>query len=736
MYKYFVFLVLFFVQFTIISAPRDTNPRTIFVKYTTERIDLDGVLSEGIWGHANKADSFWQFFPTDSIKSKNPTEVKLLYNDSHLYIGIRAQSKQGNFIINSLRRDFSGSTNDNVSLIFDTFKDGTTAYLFSVNPFGVQREALISGGGSNPADALNPTWDVKWQSEGKVIGNEYILEIAIPFSSLKFREGDQSWRFQTYRWDLQTNEQSAWSNVPQNQLLINLAFLGEMVFEKPLRKNRAPIYLIPYLNALSGRNFSNQSEASSLGLGVDAKIAIGNGMNLDVTINPDFSNVEVDNMVTNITRFEVSLPEKRQFFIDNNDLFGSFGSTYNDAKPFFSRRIGIVRDTLGRNIENRILGGVRLSGKLDQNWRIGLLNLQTAEDIANRVVSNNNAMFVLQRKVFSRSNIGFFLLNRETLGKYEFQNPNSLYNRVIGFDYNLASANNTWTGKFYLHKSFQPGDFSRNLSSQGVLNYNTRFFNIVTDWVYVDKDFRSDLGFIPRTDIFKSGNGISRTFYSQGSVINKVTPRVINLMFFKPSADYKKTDQLIWLNTDIEFKNQSLLSFRYIWNYTYLTTNFDPTRSGAKPLPGNQDYTYQQGYVAYTSKNSSLVTFTGTLTAGQFFNGHNVSLSGITNVRIMPKALISLITNYDYIELPHPYPTTHIVLVSPKVDLTFSKSLFWSTLIQFNNQTNNLGINSRLQYRFAPLSDFYLVYNDNYYTKEFGPTYRSINLKLTYWLNL
>lgn len=736
MFKFFVFVTFYIATFCATAAPSETKPRRIFVRHISDKIVLDGYLNESVWDQANKADSFWQFFPTDSLKSFNPTEVKILYDDTHLYVGIKAQSKQGKFIVNSLRRDFSGSTNDNVSLIFDTFKDGTTAYLFSVNPYGVQREALISGGGSNPLEALNPTWDVKWQSEGRIEGNVYFLEIAIPFSSLKFREGDQLWRFQTYRWDLQTNEQSAWANVPQNQLLINLAFLGELVFEKPLRKNQAPIYMIPYINALSGRNFSKRSNTSTLGFGLDAKIAVGNGMNLDVTLNPDFSNVEVDNMVTNITRFEISLPEKRQFFIDNNDLFGSFGSTYNDAKPFFSRRIGIVRDTLGRNIENRILGGVRLSGKLDQNWRIGLLNLQTAEDLANRVVSNNNGMFVLQRKVFSRSNFGVFLLNRETLGTYEFQNPRYRFNRVIGIDYNLASVNNTWTGRFYLHKSFQPEDFNGNLSSQAVLSYNTRFYNILTDWVYVDRDFRSDLGFIPRSDIFKSGNGIAKTYYSQGTVINKVTPRVINLMFFKPSEDFKKTDHLVWLNTDIEFKNQALLSFRYIWNYTYLTANFDPTRSGATPLPGNKAFTYQQGYVAYVSKNSSMVTFTGNLTAGQFFNGRNISISGTTNVRIMPKTLISLITNYDHIELPRPYATADIFLISPKVDLTFSKSLFWSTLVQFSNQSNSLGINSRLQYRFAPLSDLYLVYNDNYFTKEFGPSYRSINLKLTYWFNL
>jgi len=231
--------------------------------------------------------------------------------------------------------------------------------------------------------------------------------------------------------------------------------------------------------------------------------------------------VEADNLVTNLTRFEISMPEKRQFFIDNNDLFGSFGSTYNDAKPFFSRRIGIVTDPNGKTIENRILGGIRLSGKLDHNWRLGVLNLQTAADEANKIASNNNAMFSLQRKLFARSNIGFFFLNRETFGNYEFLSETNRFNRVVGLDYNLASNDNKWTGKLYLHKSFQPGDFSGNLSSQAVLSYNTRFYNLLTDWVYVDKDFKSDLGFIPRKDIVKSGTGIGRTFYfNSGCSIN------------------------------------------------------------------------------------------------------------------------------------------------------------------------------------------------------------------------
>ena len=131
-----------------------------------------------------------------------------------------------------------------------------------------------------------------------------------------------------------------------------------------------------------------------------------------------------------------------------------------------------------------------------------------------------------------------------------------------------------------------------------------------------------------------------------------------------------------------------------------------------------------------------MITFQSAITVGQFFNGKSYSFSGTANLRIMPKALISLVANFDRIDLPAPYSKADILLISPKFDLTFSKSLFWSTLIQYSNQKSNLGINSRLQWRFAPLSDLYLVYNDNYYTGEFTPTYRSVNLKFTYWFNL
>ncbi|MQY78110.1 MAG: hydrolase, partial [Bacteroidetes bacterium] len=339
------------------------QPRGFTVRLITDEIQIDGILDEAVWETADIADNFWQFFPTDSVLAEQCTEIRMLYNDHTLYVGIRADAAGEDYVISTLRRDFGGATNDNVTLMFDTFKDGTNAFLFGVTPYGVQREVLISGGGSG-GESMNTTWDVKWQVESSMFEDHYILEIAIPFSSLKFREGETEWRFQCYRWDLQSNEQSAWARVPQNQLLINLAFMGDLVFEKPLGKSRTPIAIIPYVNALSQKEFETDEADSRFKVGGDAKVAIGTGMNLDITLNPDFSNVEVDDIFTNLTRFEVLLPEKRQFFIDNSDLFGSFGSIYRDATPFFSRRIGLARDSTNNLVENRIIGGVRLSGKI------------------------------------------------------------------------------------------------------------------------------------------------------------------------------------------------------------------------------------------------------------------------------------------------------------------------------------------------------------------------------------
>ena len=727
------------VLIALLFLPRPTlvAQKTLTAKYIESEIALDGRLDETVWQNADVTDDFWQFQPNDSIMATDKTEIRVVYNDRFLYVGIRAYSNDPDYVVSTLKRDFRGTSNDNVTLLFDTFNDGANAYAFGVTPYGVRREILVSDGGASRG-GYNSTWDVKWEAESYLHDDHYSVEMAIPFTSIKFIEGGTRWRFRPYRWNIQTNETSTWARVPQTQLLGNLAFMGELVFERPLGKSRTPVALIPYVNALAQRDFDRPDAETDLQIGGDAKIAVGDGMNLDLTGNPDFSNVEVDDIFTNLTRFEVFLPEKRQFFIDNGDLFAAFGHTFNEARPFFSRRIGLARDTAGNLIQNRILAGARLSGKLDENWRLGVLNIQTAADRDNEIAANNNFMIALQRRVASRSTVGAFLVNRQTFGDFDFQPDTDRYNRVVGADYNLASADNVWSGRVYLHRSFgpegQPGDWS----TQAQFNYITRDWVVIHDFSYIGADFRADLGFVPRRDIFKSGTSIQRFFYPKNrSTLNRYSARLISLNYWRPALDFKFADNFVVARLGAEFRDQSEVNLGVRRDFIFLFNPFDPTRTpDAEQLPGNEGYTFYQVSANYESNLTRLLTYSTDVSIGQFFNGNRYSFGLDLGYRIQPYVQFSLGVNYDGIRLPNPYADADLWLVTPRIDITFNRSLFWSTLLQYGSQQQNFGIQSRLQWRFAPLSDVFLVYNDNYRTEGFVPRFRSINLKVTYWLAL
>ena len=732
MSKYFLIFFAFAAPFLIFSQ---NPPKKFVVKFINQPIQIDGILDESIWETAESANDFQQYFPSDSILAIQQTDIKMLYSATTLYIGIKVNTEGDDYVIPSLQRDFRAGGNDNISLLFDTFNDGTNAFLFGMNPYGVRREALISNGGTT-LSGFTTSWDVKWRGESKIYDGYYVCEMAIPLTSFKFKQGETKWRFNSYRFDMQTNETSTWAEIPQNQFVFNLAFMGDMVFEKPLGKSRTPLALIPYVNGISLKDFETDESTNQFNVGGDAKVAIGNGMNLDITVNPDFSNVEVDNFFTNLTRFEVNLPERRQFFIDNVDLFGTFGNE-RDSNPFFSRRIGIAEDIDGETIENGIIGGVRLSGKLNEDWRLGFLNIQTEEDVANEIPSNNNTVFALQKKLFSRSNLSFIFVNRQTFKDYDFLEESDRYNRVVGIDYNLASSDNTWVGKFFFHKSFAY-DIGDDDSAGGVdLQYNSRHVNFGVRSNFVGDDYRADLGFVRRSDIVAARPFFEYTFWPKKGPINQHGFRFSPNAIWRPTLDFQNTDYNIFLRWGAQFKTQEEISARMFNRFTFLTDPFDPTGTdGALELPADQGYYYTSYEVEFQSDRRKVFSYSLEPGYGDFFNGNRFSFEGNMSLRLQPKVFLSLDVVYDSINLPEPFPSADIWLVSPRINVTFSKSIFWSNLVQYSNQRDNLGFNSRLQWRFAPLSDLFIVYNDNYFVNSFMPRSRSINLKFTYWLNI
>lgn len=735
-----IFPSLFFIigLFTSLQLAGQTKSLpNAFAFKLKEPIVLDGILDEAIWQDAEgwSAD-FMQYFPSDTSLSSYPSRVKVAFDDTNLYLAAIMENRgPRKYVSTSLRRDFRGEQNDGISFVFDTFNDGTNAFQFGVNPYGVQREALLANGGSRSSD-LNLAWDNKWFSEAKIMENHWQVEVIIPLSTLRFNDGAQNWNVNFYRIDSDSGERSTWAPIPRNIPIITTAFLRKMIFEEPLKKKGANISLIPYVAGRTSRNFlANTSESLTPAVGGDAKIGIGPAMNLDLTFNPDFSQVEVDQQVTNLDRFEIFFPERRQFFLENGDLFDSFGQPR--SRPFFSRRIGVDIDSAtGQNVQSRIIYGARLSGKLNENWRIGAMNMQTATDDVAGIVGKNFTVLALQKKVFARSNIGLIYVNKESLAIDEYQQlfDPTAYNRLLGIDYNLNSADGKWSGKIFYHRTFESAEVEKPYSFNAYLLYSDLHWNWSFSVQDVGKSFNPEVGFVPRSDFKRINPDLSYFFYPKSKYINRHGPKVEVEGFWNETLG--TTDRDINLGYIVRFNSLAQVEITQRNRYVYLFNNFDPARSGGTPLVAGTDYSFRNLLVEFRSNPRKKLNVNLQGEVGQYFTGTIQRMTSETGVRLGYLAYISMNFNYARIRLPQPQRDADLILIGPRIDLTLTKDLFWTTFIQYNSQIDNMNINTRLQWRYAPVSDFFLVYTDNYFPGDFLPKQRSLVFKLNYWLNL
>jgi len=370
--------------------------------------------------------------------------------------------------------------------------------------------------------------------------------------------------------------------------------------------------------------------------------------------------------------------------------------------------------------------------------------MQTEEDLDNEIAATNNAIIALQHKVFNRSNISFMFINRQATKDYEFMDEDEEYNRVIGIDYNLSSKDSKWTGKYYFHKSFSPSENNKDFSMGIKTSYNSRNLTFRVSGLYVGDNYKSDLGFIKRTGILKINPDIGYKFWPENKKIQSHGFEVTPVIIWRPELNYQLSDYFVISRWEGQLNNGDNFNLSMRNVYTYLYDDFDPTRTeNSIPLPANSEYYYTSfgfSYNNYFSSNEFTYNVEGKF--GDFYNGSELSTQVRLSYRIQPKFTSSIGIKYDRIKLPDPYSSADIILIAPRFEFTFTKNLYWATLVQYSNQRENLSLNTRLQWRFAPLSDLFLVYNDNYYTEErhhglFIPRVknRSLNLKLTYWID-
>ena len=443
-------------------------------------------------------------------------------------------------------------------------------------------------------------------------------------------------------------------------------------------------------------------------------------------------------------------PERRQFFLENSDIFNSFGG--DETRPFFSRRIG-----LGTPIQY----GARLSGKLDNNWRIGLLNIQTSaiKDTSVGLPTYNYTVFALQRKLFSRSNISMMIVNKEGVG-FGLENAKkgfNQYNRNVVLQYNLASKSNKWTGKAALMKSITPETTSDDFTQYYDVSFTTQIWDIGLTYSRVGENFKAETGFVPRKGYHYLNPNIGYTYYLKNpqSPLISHGPKFLSFSYINNRTDVPVDVSLSSdnsttnvLNYNLTFRNRATFDIYVATDNVLLFSSFNPINPYLKDyyVKNRSEHFWTSWSTSFASSPRNLFTYAINTRYGTYFgDGTRLKLSGQIGYRFQPFVSLSLSAEYNSIKEVNVFSKvdnkpvlagTDFWLIQSKFDITFTNKIFWTTYIQYNEQVKNVNLNSRIQWRYKPASDVFLVYSDNYLPADLGIKNRSIVLKWTYWWNI
>ncbi|HCR48725.1 MAG TPA: hypothetical protein DIW24_03785, partial [Bacteroidetes bacterium] len=359
-----IFTLVFLASLHLLRA-QNTQP-LIAAHFTEEKITVDGQLNEAIWQSITPETDFRQRQPSEGQPGTEKSELRIAYDRDNLYFGLVFYDKEPHLIrANVFDRGGRIDKDDNIQIGLDTYFDGRNGYIFEMNPLGTQDDALISD-----EKTYNWDWNGVYFSEGRVTDFGWVLEVKIPFKTIRFSKDDELvMGVAVQRVINRKNERLTFPFIPLNYKseLLSVSRYAKLVGIKNVNRGRN-LQIKPYAIVGAQRNLQTNNTAKNeivRNAGVDVKYGLSSNLTLDLTYNTDFAQVEADAAQINLTRFNLFLPEKREFFLERNGLF-EFGNT-GETETFFSRNIGITND---------ILAGARITGQQGK-LSVGLLNIQT-----------------------------------------------------------------------------------------------------------------------------------------------------------------------------------------------------------------------------------------------------------------------------------------------------------------------------------------------------------------------
>ena len=679
------------------SAGTGQPPRLRALR-VSEAIQIDGHLDEPAWAQAEAVTDFRQQEPNEGQAATERTEVRILFDDRNLYVAVRAFDSDVQHIqARDLTRDSDFSNDDKVEVLLDTYHDRRNAYRFAVNPFGTQQDALITDEGR----VVNLSWDAPWISEAQRDATGWTVELAIPLSNLRFREGEDVWGLNFARIIRRKKEEALWTSWKRAFGLERVSQAGELVGVGEIRRRRL-LEFRPYATGgwqagipQVGEQGFNAGVFGTAGLEV-ARVGITPSLTAEFTVNPDFGQTEVDEQVVNLTRFNIFLPEKRDFFLENIGIFLFGREAINQL--FFTRRIGLTEE--GERVP--LDYGVKVTGKLGP-YNLGFLQVQQRQlgDPAGIGIPRQQFTVArVKRDILKRSYIGAMFVNRQGGVTHD-------YNRGAGVDVEL-NLTDYWQVKAFLMATDTPGLTSSFLSGRVQSVYESDRYRFGVLWESIGPNFNPEMGFAERIGV--------RQYFTEGAY--KPRPKFLEKQvrqmefgaFLEYYEDYRtrklQTRQTFaWWTT--LFQNSSRLEVRFLADTTDVLTQPFEIRPGIVLPPGT--YHFNRPGVSYQSDTSKRVIFSLAEEWGDFYSGTRWETEAGLTLRPTDHLLLSAVDSYNRVRLPQGDFSTN--LLAGRASYNFSRKLLTNVFVQVNSAAQLTAINARFRYIFRPHSDFYVIYN-------------------------
>jgi len=686
-------------------AGQAAGPPTLRAIRLSAPLRIDGRLDEALYTTVAPISDFIQMEPDEGAPATERTDLWIAFDDDTFYVSFRcSESHPERVVAKEMRRDHTTlwSGDDQVSFFLDTFYDRRNGVEFTLNSIGGRMD-----GQTFNEQQWNGDWNTVWDSQVGRFDGGWIVEIAIPFKSLRYRPGeDQIWGFNASRTNRWKNELSFLTLVPKarGQSGLHWASLAAQLVGIAVPPGSKNLEIKPYLisNATSQPAADGRMAHDVTGdLGVDVKYGITQNLTADLTYNTDFAQVEADQQQVNLTRFSLFFPEKREFFLENAGTFqfggatgGGFGGGTEVPILFYSRRIGLER---GRAVP--IDGGGRLTGRVGR-YSLGLLTIRSGDDEAAQARATSFSVVRVKRDILRRSSVGLMLTGRNEARGGAGDNLAYGVDGAFGFFTDL-------TIHTYWARTKTTGLSGQDTSYRTQFDYAGDRYGVQLERLVVGDQFNPGVGFVRRDDMRRSSG---RLRFSPRPRANTVIRRY----FFLGSLAYVENGAGILETRDrdgefaIEFQNGDRFRVNYNGTYELLPRPFLIAPGVTLPAGG---YRFDNVNVGFNRAARQRVS--GNLSAeyGTFYSGHKTAVNvNSGRVNLSPRFSMEPTYSVNWVDLAEGSFTTH--LAGSRLTWTTTPRMFTSALLQYNSSSHALSANVRLRWEYRPGSELFVVFNE------------------------